>query len=240
MSFRPTLIPTAFMIFGVALTWSLGFWQLGRHQTKSELRDAILAGLDGPVATATDLSRGDADLTYRKIEVEGIWVEPVALMAGRKEIGRVGYGLVQPLRLETGELLLVDRGWVPRDGLDEALTEVDGTGAQVTVRGQLRPVDGEPDRRALPSADGLERWPPGSWPALWARLPDPKLDAIVLAGEPILVGGSKRTDRLPIDGYQPLPRMTDSLSYAFQWWIFGAILIVVWGFLSLRRAPAAK
>lgn len=238
MRFRPGVVPTAFMIFGVALTWSLGFWQLGRHQTKSELRDAILAGLDGPVATAADLRDPAQDLTYRKLEVEGVWEEPVALMAGRKEVGQVGYGLVQPLRLAQGELLLVDRGWVPRDGLADAMTQIDGVGATVRLRGQLRPVDGEPGRAPLPTTDGLERWPPGSWPALWERLPEPKVAGIVLAGEPILAGEGKRTDRLPIDGYQPLPRMTDSLSYAFQWWIFGTILIVVWVFLSLRRPSA--
>lgn len=198
LRFRPALVPTAFMIFGVALTWSLGFWQLGRHEEKTALRDAILAGLDGPVVTAAELAGPTDALTYRKIEVEGEWEAPVALMAGRKEAGGVGYGLVQPLRLPSGHRLLVDRGWVPRDGLDAAMATIPTAGPSGTVRGQLRPVDGLADRAPLPAGgDGFERWPPGAWPALWGRLPDPKVDAIVLAGEPILAGEGKRTDRLP-------------------------------------------
>lgn len=237
MRFRPSLVPTAFMIFGVALTWSLGVWQLSRHQEKTELKNAILEGLDGRVLDTRDLSGSTEQLYYRKIEVEGHWRLPIALMGARKEFDRPGYGLVQPLELEGGELLLVDRGWVPRDGLAEAMAQIQGQPEQTLLQGQLRPVEGEKGTVATPEQDQFERWPPGSWPALWERLPEPKIDGIVLAGEPMFRGKTKDPTRLPVDGYHPLPRMTDSLSYAFQWWIFGTILIIVWAFLSSRPPP---
>jgi cytochrome oxidase assembly protein ShyY1 len=234
---KPRLVPTAFMIFGVCLTWSLGFWQLDRHHQKSALREAVLQGLDAAVLDERGVIE-PAPPMYRKIEVVGSWDGPEALMAGRKEHGKVGYGLVQPFVLADGTRLLVDRGWVPRDGLADAMNQIRAEQGPQTLRGQLRPVDGSPGQAPLPAQDTFERWPPGSWPALWERLPDPKIHAVVLAGEPILVGEGKDPTRLPVDGYHPLPRTTDSLSYAFQWWIFGGVLIVVWVFLSLRRAPS--
>lgn len=241
MRFKPGWFPTAFMIFGVALTWSLGFWQLGRHEEKTRDREEIQRGLDGAVLTADDLATDVDSLMYRKIEVEGRWAEPVALTGGRKEFkNQVGYGVVQPLALPDGTLLLVDRGWVPRDGLAQAMTQIDGVGAQVRLRGQLRPLEGSADLGPIPSTDDFERWPPNAWPSLHGRLPDPKVDAIVLAGEPLLSGEGKDPTELPVDGYNPYPRTTDSLSYAFQWWIFGVMLIIVWGALGRHRAVMAE
>jgi cytochrome oxidase assembly protein ShyY1 len=235
--FRPGWVPTAFLLFGVALTWSLGFWQLGRHQEKQALKAAILAGMDQPVLTGEQLvSDPVGNIHFRKVLVQGTFVPPQALMAARSEFDTAGYGVVQPLQLEGGTLLLVDRGWVPRDGLDEALRRID-TGTQtVTLAGQIRPVQGEEIAGPLPDRPGRpEAWPPGSWPALWARLPSPKVDGVVLAGEPLVPGESKRRDRMPVDGYDPLPPTRDSLSYAFQWWIFGGVLITVWVALGVTR-----
>lgn len=235
MAFRPALVPTLFMLFGIVLTGSLGVWQLNRHSTKSALKQRILDKLELPVLTDEDVVGAADDEHYRKVELHGQFVEPLALTAGRKEFQTVGYGLVQPLQLDDGTLVLVDRGWVPRDGLEQALGQVDTGDERVTVIGQLRPIDGKPTQ-ALPAAEGRpETWPPASWPALWNRLPTPKVDGIVLAGEPILAGEGKRREPLPVDGYQPLPRMTDSLSYAFQWWIFGTVLLVVWIAMGVSR-----
>lgn len=236
MRFRPGWVPTLFMVFGVGLTAYLGVWQLGRHYEKQALKADILAGLDQAVLGNDDLSATAAPPYYRKIEVTGRFVEPLALTNGRKEFGYVGYGVVQPFQLDGGPLLLIDRGWVPRDGLERAMAEVDVTGESTSIRGQLRPVEGEPDRKAVPGRDGLpELWPQGSWPALWERVPHPKVDAIVLAGDPILAGEGKTPEPLPVDGYQPFPRMRDSLSYAFQWAIFGTVLFCVWLALGISR-----
>jgi cytochrome oxidase assembly protein ShyY1 len=227
------LVPTAFMIFGVALTTYLGFWQLGRHYEKTAALDSFLAGLERPALGADELGGPPDALVFRKFDVEGVWAEPVALTAARSEGQRVGYGLVQPLRLPSGALLLVDRGWVPRDGLAAALGSIDGVGATARVTGQLRRIEGKDNSAPLPSpGDGFERWPPASWPTLWRRLPEPKVEAMALAGEILTVGQKPDMRRLPVAAVRA-PPSRDSLSYAFQWWTFGAILIIVWGALTL-------
>lgn len=239
MSFRPTLVPTSFMIFGVVLTVSLGFWQLGRYYEKEEARQEILEGLSGRVLGAQDLQVEPESLMFRKVEVEGTWTEPVALTAGKREFNRPGYFLIQPLALDDERLLLVRRGWVPRDGLDEAMAQIQAEPQRVTLRGQLRRLEGDPSKEPLPVESAFELWPYEAWPAIWGRLPEPKIEAIVLAGEPLLVGEAKDPTRLPVDGYYPYPKAKDSLSYAFQWWTFAIILIIVWGGLSWRRPDRA-
>jgi len=246
--FRPGLPFTAFMVFGVVLTWSLMVWQLGRHQTKSALKQEILAGLEQPPLGAEELGGPVDALHYRKISVDGVWEDPVALTAGRtplvsEQIGmpKAGYGVVQPLRLDSGRLLLVDRGWVPREGAERALDTMPSTGQRVHLEGQLRPLEGTEGVKVTPGREGLpEIWPPGAWVALWERLPEPKVDAVVLAGEPLLAGEGARADGFPIDGYKPLPKMTDSLSYAGQWFLFGSILIVVWVAFGIQRGRKAQ
>jgi surfeit locus 1 family protein len=234
--FRPALVPTLFMLLGVALTWSLGVWQLGRHQEKSELKQAILQGLDGQVLNSEALDQPIDDIAWRKIEVQGHYLEPMWLTAARKELGHVGYGVVQGFQVNGGPALLVDRGWVPRDGLEPLMAQIQAPPGTVTLEGQIQPLVMTELKRALPAVQGLpERFPPGAWPTLWQRLPEPRLQAVVPAGRPVLAGEGKDPTHLPIDGYDPLPRLTDSLSYAFQWWIFGTILLIVWGALGVHR-----
>lgn len=239
MAFRPGIIPTAFMIFGVLTTAGLGVWQLNRHAEKQALRDEILVGLQGQVLLNADIESSVDTQMFRKVEVTGRFVEPLALTNGRKEFGFIGYGVVQPLLLDDGRYLLVDRGWVPRDGIERAIDEIDTHGETITLQGQLRRVEGGDNDSPAPGRANLpELWPQGSWPALWNRMPEPKIDAIVLAGQPILAGEGKSREPLPVDGYKPFPKTTNSLSYTFQWWIFGTVLFIVWIALGISRGRA--
>ncbi|MFK7928650.1 MAG: SURF1 family protein [Myxococcota bacterium] len=240
MGFRPGLVPTAFMIFGVGLTASLGVWQLNRHWGKQAELKEVERGLDLPVLQGDELAGDVSQLMYRKIEVTGRFVPPMSLTNGRKEFGTVGYGVVQPLQIEGGPLLLVDRGWVPRDGLEIALSRIDDSADSIRLQGPLRPVEGIDGQTVALQREGLpDLWPPGSWPALWDQLPAPKVDAVVLAGQPILVGEGKSREPLPVDGYYPFPKQRDSLSYAFQWWIFGTVLLGVWIAFGVKQGREA-
>lgn len=247
LRFRPGIVPTAFMVFGVVTTVSLGVWQLTRHWEKQSLKEEILQGLDQPPATQADLGAEVTSLHYRKVAVEGEWGEPQVLMAGRTPLvsdsvmmPKAGYGIVQPLILDDGTRLVVDRGWVPRDDTVAILDDIDAPGERVRLTGQIRPLEGKNTSGPTPGREGYpEIWPPGSWPMIWSRVDGPKVEAIVLAGEPLLAGEGARPDIFPIGGYKPLPKMRDSLSYAFQWWLFGTVLTGVWLALGFARGREA-
>lgn len=244
MAFKPGIIPTIVALSGILLTGYLCAWQLNRHAEKQAKKDEILAALEMPAVTAEGLEGAEP---FQKIAVQGTWRAEQVLTAGRTplvtqpiQLPLAGYGVIQAFELEDGRILMVDRGWIPRDTAAEVLKEVNAGPQETPLEGQLRPLDGDPAAKALTSREGLpEIWPPGSWINIWKQLPEPKVDGVVLAGKPLLAGEGARPDAFPIGDYKPLPKMRDSLSYAGQWALFGTVLFIVWLAFGFSRGRAA-
>lgn len=137
------------LIAGVALlcvviTASLGVWQLGRAQQKQTLQEQIQdRGALPPLSVTELLSTTDpATMVHRPVVLTGHWVpEATVFLDNRPMAGRTGFFVLTPLRLSgVDAVVLVQRGWVPRDFLDRTrLPEVDTPLAQVQIRGRLAP-----------------------------------------------------------------------------------------------------
>jgi surfeit locus 1 family protein len=132
----------------MALTASLGRWQLGRAAqkeaiTQARAEQAALPELDG--RTLADLGPGSAvpeALLYRRLALQGRWLaEQTVYLDNRQMHGRPGFHVLTPLRLQgTDAVVLVQRGWVPRHFQDRtALPTIDTPQAEVTVHGRLLP-----------------------------------------------------------------------------------------------------
>lgn len=129
-------------VLGMAVTAALGRWQLGRAAEKETLQAAIeerarLPVLDAGKATASEAA---AELLHRRVSAHGIWVsEHTVFLDNRQMKGRPGFFVVTPLRLEQGGgVLLVQRGWVPRNFEDRTRVPAITTPAGVvTVQGRL-------------------------------------------------------------------------------------------------------
>lgn len=139
----------------VAVTASLGVWQLGRAQQKQTLQEQIERRGDLPALSATDLlsTPDPADLAHRVVLLTGQWVpEATVFLDNRPMAGRTGFFVLTPLRLNGGDaVVLVQRGWVPRDFLDRTrLPEVDTPSTPVQIRGRLAP----PPSQLLALGDG--------------------------------------------------------------------------------------
>ncbi len=133
---------------GVAVTGSLGLWQIDRAQQKESLARerqsrAAQAVLDARWLDASAWSRGRQDeLLHRRIRVTGHWHgEFTVYLENRQMHGRPGFLVVTPLRLEGADaVILVQRGWVPRHFLDRtALPEIQTPSGLVTLQGRLAP-----------------------------------------------------------------------------------------------------
>lgn len=101
----------------VALTVKLGFWQLGRAQLREHIDAEQRERATLPPLTADQLramAPGETHL-YRRVEVEGHWLERWTVFLNRPQNGRAGFWVMTPLALPDGRVLLVQRGWVPRD-----------------------------------------------------------------------------------------------------------------------------
>lgn len=103
-------------VAGMALTLSLGRWQLSRAHQKEAIMASIAQRGAMPVLNSADLLTGD-DVRYRRAELVGEWVPGKAVyLDNRQMYGQPGFYLVAPLRLAgRAQVVLVQRGWVPRN-----------------------------------------------------------------------------------------------------------------------------
>jgi surfeit locus 1 family protein len=129
----------------VALTASLGVWQLSRAAQKLALETDIatreaLPELD---AAAVVPEGGAVDpLLHRTVRLKGQWVPQASVfLDNRPMAGRSGFILVTPLRLSgDGRALPVQRGWVPRNFQDRTqVPDVPTPAGEVEVTGRLAP-----------------------------------------------------------------------------------------------------
>lgn len=135
---------TAATAVTLAVTASLGVWQLGRADQKRTLAARIADRAALPALTTADIAAGQGHeaLLHRTVRLRGHWVPAASVfLDNRPMAGRSGFILVTPLRL-TGapQAVLVQRGWVPRDFIDRSrVPEVATPEAEVEVNGRLAP-----------------------------------------------------------------------------------------------------
>lgn len=126
-----------------ALTARLGAWQLDRAAQKQALQAEQLSQRERPPlqpgALPADASAAAAEV-HRRVVVAGRWLgERTVYLENRQMNGRPGFFALTPLELPGGQgVLLVQRGWLPRDLLDRrrivAAPPPDG---EVRVAGRL-------------------------------------------------------------------------------------------------------
>ena len=226
---------TLLTLLGVALFILLGRWQWHRAGEAEALQRAFAAGgtrLALPAGSTAALPR------YSDVQVRGSYdSEHQFLLDNMSHAGEPGYEVLTPLRLTDGRILIVNRGWIPLTQSRRQLPDVSvqpTSGSQTSGRLDNLPRPGIALGHAPPAADAA--WPKlTSFPTmsdLSAALGQP-LESRVLLLDVRAPGGYVRD-------WQP-PGMTPAqhLSYAFQWWLFAAVALVLYGALNRRRRSPA-
>ena len=236
--FAPSWTMTALTVLLLTVFVSLGRWQWDRAEQKEALARGFAAGAEqaqplGALSTAT-LPR------YAVVSVTGEWeAARQFLLDNRTRDGRAGYEVLTPLRLADGRWLLVNRGWLPFEGLRDRLPEV-ATGltpGAVTLRGRLDelPTAGLASGRAAPALSGA--WPRvTSFPQtaeLAAALGGVRLEPRVVLLDASAPAGYRRDWRPFVKGPE------QNISYAVQWWSFGVLLLVLFVKMNLRTRDDA-
>jgi surfeit locus 1 family protein len=141
-------IVTAASALTMAVTASLGLWQLDRAGQKLALqaqitdRSGLSAWGNAELLQATDPKSG----VHRPVDLVGEWVPNASVFLDNRQMNaRVGFFLVTPLRLQGSErVVLVQRGWVPRDFTDRTRVPAIPTPAgTVRLQGRLAPSPGK-------------------------------------------------------------------------------------------------
>lgn len=207
---------------------SLGFWQLRRLDERRQLNATIEATLDMQ-AVDLNVALGGGDdpeqLAWQRVVADGTYDSAAqVILAGRSLDGASGRNVLTPLLLGEGTAIVVNRGWIPLDG-----PLPDAEPGPVSVTGVLRNDEGS---GVLGGGSGIVI----EIGSIDLRRLDAQVDADVL---PVYLHlesqiPSRAGAPLPV----PLPELGQGshLSYAVQWFLFAAIVVIGFPTLLVRTA----
>jgi len=129
-------------VLAAATTCSMGLWQLRRAAEKEAVATDILKQKNLPTIDNSALlaTKNIADLVHRQASLRGQWLAgQTVFLDNRAMDGLAGFYVVTPLKLSPqGPVLVVQRGWVPRDPVERTrLPVIDSPAGTVTVAGLI-------------------------------------------------------------------------------------------------------
>ncbi|MBA3537719.1 MAG: SURF1 family protein [Tatlockia sp.] len=226
--FTPDWRMTILAFFAILLFCRLGFWQLERAKEKKQMMgtQASLAKL-APLAWQP---AGPLPKQYQPIRVRGHYLEPNLLLDNQHHQHQFGYHVLTPFLLDSGKVLLVDRGWVVADIRRQVLPDI------------ARPLDSDlegtvyyPSEKTWVLGQVLEK--KGAKIAIVERI-DVKIIGQFLHKSvyPFII-------RLNNDGSQgyvrewPVVAMLPErhYGYAFQWFAIASVLLILFIALNLKK-----
>ncbi len=215
----------------------LGRWQMDRRaETLAEINRVLTNYSATPISfdqAREDFSGLDPAKEWTQVELQGSYdVEGQRIVRNRPLNGQPGYEVVVPFKLESGETVVIDRGWLPI--------------------GNKNP--GSPDSIPAPPSGPVTAIVrlKHSEPRLDRGAPDGQLASIDLPtyagqlGYPLLTGayGQLASESpAPADVPFPFPKPATEegthLSYSLQWFAFGVLMFVGFGYAARQQARNA-
>lgn len=139
-------------VLGIAITLSLMAWQLDRAAQKNAIQAHIvkqnsLQALDNSaqaaiknIAYKTDNASSANEFLHRTAVLTGSWLPAHTVYLDNRQMnGRVGFYVLTPLKLQdSASVVVVQRGWLPRDFQDRnRLTGVPTPAGIVQITGRI-------------------------------------------------------------------------------------------------------
>ncbi|HET6739035.1 MAG TPA: SURF1 family protein [Kribbella sp.] len=227
------LLVLALAIAGVMTL--MGVWQLGVYKSKTAEATAERAAA-APVALQSLFSVDEglpAKAVGRQVTIDGTW-GPAAdqvFISGRQQDGRDGFWIVSPLQLSSSssssDAVMIVRGWVPSTSAPAATAPA----GPVSLRGVV--VASEAEDSSDDAAKGR----------VLSSLRIPTIVHLVKyrVYDAFVVQTAVSSGAVPSpapEAVVPPPPPTDhaglrNVAYAFQWWIFAAFTLWMWGRMVL-------
>lgn len=221
--------PLVAAIVGIAITLSLGNWQLGRAAQKRDLKTRIEALAAQPPIHVSSAELLPQDVELRRVEARGVF-DPrhTVLVDNRIRRGVPGFHVVTPLRLAGSERhVLVNRGWIAWTSERSKVPQVRTPEGVVTVRGMAT----VPGQRVLElSREVIEG-------RIWQNLTIERYrDAVPIRIQPFaILQDNELDDGLVREWDPPDFRIDRHYGYAFQWFALAATILVFYAVTRYRR-----
>ena len=233
--FRPKWIAFHLLCLGaVLLMINLGVWQLRRLDERKEFNAEVVERSELPPVSIDELLAepgfSPEEATWRRVTASGVWLPQQVTVFNRSQDGLAGDNVVTALEQDNATTVLVNRGFVPV-GVDQPPAPSGDVAIIGTVRNSQGRRRGELTDQGLALTEvrriDLDRLSP-QFPGTVAPV---YLDLI--ASEPPTEGDYPA----PI----PPPELSEGphLSYAMQWFIFSAAVVVGW-VLAVRRSIGTR
>lgn len=234
LNFQPPLIPTLAAIAMIALTVSLGNWQLRRANEKGTLQQNY-----DRAAVAAPFRVGAApfdpkQLVYRRVVVTGEFDPRYEILIDNKvHNGVAGYHVVTPLRLAGSDMrMLVNRGWIAAGPDRRVMPSIPVPIGAITVEG----IAVEPTHKILEMSGETQAG------KVWQNLVLERYRAQVpFKIQPIVIEQlTPFKDRLVRSWRRPDAGIATHLGYAFQWYALAAAIVIIYIVVNVKRRNRAN
>lgn len=240
------LIPALTILVVIATAMALGFWQLQRAHYKEQLQQKIDSAKKLPVINLHnqkqlwDSKSALNNIWFRRINATGVFMpKQVIYLDNRPFQDQAGFYVVMPFKLADGRIVLVNRGWLPRDPIERTKIAPFFTPTQpISIQGIVR---ADPTRMFELHGSAGQIKPHVEMPSIRANL-----DAKAFAKEtglPILpffiMQTSAVNDGLIRQWLAANSGAARNYGYMVQWWGL-AIAAFIYGLLLARRSGRDK
>lgn len=220
------------IIFSIATVF-LGEWQMDRRMEKLEEINKVVDNYDidpVPYTEAGHLFENfEEQQKWTPVIVQGEYLAEDTLVArNRPRAGVPGFEVLVPFVTESGDHILVDRGWLPL-GVDATAP----ASVPAPPNGQARIII-----RVVPGEDTIDRdAPAGQVASIHLPTVNEQLEYDVAEeAYGLMAAESPQMTETPQQMPEPQRDEGPHLSYSMQWFTFGVMSFIVWGWLAYQKA----
>lgn len=229
-------------LIAIAILLGLGTWQVQRLAWKEDLIATIQSRIHAdpmPLKDALLVGKTIAAMEYTPVIFTGVFDHRYERHFFATHKGASGFYIYTPLKLDGGDWIFVNRGFVPYEKKEPA-TRPEGqvTGA-VTITGLMRPSLLEKPSSIVPHND------PDKNIFYWKDIRAMRDTSGLPASEPVLslfvdANDAPNPGGLPVGGVTIIDLPNNHLQYALTWYGLAAALAGVLGVWLWRGRPQAK
>ncbi|MEY4730676.1 MAG: hypothetical protein RL020_1834 [Pseudomonadota bacterium] len=212
----------------MALTASLGQWQLNRANEKLALQNEYETKASQPAAIYDSKNNSIKSMVYRNIKITGEFDTKAEIFLDNKfHNDKSGYHVITPLRTNNNDVMLINRGWVARGSNYRIIPTVKTPQGSVTIEGIAVPPSGKFLELSTQTVEGK----------VWQNLVLSRyIEQTKLSVAPLVIQQQNDTgDGLPRVRERPDTGIAKHQGYAFQWFALCLGIFITYIVVNTKR-----